>query len=110
MASIGLTLADGKGDSQKGLIADVLWNSPAFNAGLAPGMTVLAVNDIGFSPEVLRAAITEAKTSGKPIRVLAKNLDTFTTFNIEYRDGLRYPHLTRGSQSDRLSQIIARRK
>ncbi|MEO8161155.1 MAG: M61 family peptidase [Arenimonas sp.] len=109
MASVGLLLAAGGDDNEAGLISDVLWSGPAFDAGMAPGMTVVAVNDIKFSAEGLRAAITDAKTSGKPIRLLARNLDTFTTFNVDYRGGLRYPHLTRGEGSDRLSQIVARR-
>jgi predicted metalloprotease with PDZ domain len=110
MGSIGLSLADGEGDSDAGLIDDVLWNGPAFNAGLAPGMTVVAVNDIGFTPDGLRAAIALAKANGKPIRLLTKNLDTFATFSLEYRGGLRYPHLVSAGQGDRLGQIIARRR
>lgn len=110
MGSVGLLLADGDGDSDAGLIDDVLWNGPAFNAGLAPGMTVVAVNDIQFSAEGLRAAITMARTGKAPIRLLVKNLDTFATFNLDYRDGLRYPHLVRAGNGDRLAQIIAKRK
>ena len=109
MGSVGLSLAAGGDDTEAGLIADVLWSGPAFDAGMAPGMTVVAVNDIKFSADGMRAAITDAKTSGKPIRLLARNLDTFTTFNVDYRGGLRYPHLTRSAGSDRLSQIAAKR-
>jgi predicted metalloprotease with PDZ domain len=110
MDSLGLSLADGDGDSEAGLVADVLWNGPAFKAGLAPGMRVVAVNDIEFKADGLRAAITAAKSAGKPIRLLGKNLDTYTTYSVDYRGGLRYPHLTRAGNGDRLGAIIAPRK
>jgi predicted metalloprotease with PDZ domain len=110
MASIGVSLDDGKGDGEAGVIGDVLWNGPAFNAGLAPGMRIVAVNDLEFSAERLRTAISDAKTTGKPIRLLGKNLDTYTTYSVDYRGGLRYPHLTRAGGSDRLGEIIARHK
>jgi hypothetical protein len=76
---------------------------------VAPGMSLVAVNDIAYSPEELKRAITEAKT-GKPLRLLTRNLDSFRAMNVDYRGGLRYPHLVRSTQPDRLSQIVARRK
>ncbi|HEX2595723.1 MAG TPA: hypothetical protein VHL61_04610, partial [Luteimonas sp.] len=106
MASLGLVVST---DNGGGKVSDVLWNGPAFNAGLAPGMSLVAVNDIAYSPEELKRAITEAKT-GKPLRLLTRNLDSFRAMNVDYRGGLRYPHLVRSTQPDRLSQIVARRK
>ena len=106
MDSIGLRLANGDGDDAAGLIDDVRWAGPAFDAGLAPNMTVVAVNGLEFKPDILRAAIVDAKAKGGTIKLLAKNLDTFATFEVNYRGGLRYPHLVRAAGPDRLAEII----
>lgn len=76
-----------------GTISDVLWGSPAFNAGLAPGATLLAVNGKAYDPDLLKAAITAAKTGKDPIVLLVKVDDTFKTVSLNYHDGLRYPVL-----------------
>ena len=103
--SLGLNLS-----SKDGRISDVLWNGPAFNAGLAAGMKLIAVNGINFSSDELKDAITAAKGNAKPIDVLIENLDHYDTLHIDYHDGLRYPHLERVSgRKDRLSDILAAR-
>jgi hypothetical protein len=39
---------------------------------------------------------------------LARNYDSYSTFKVDYRDGPKYPHLTRVTeQQDRLGEIIA---
>ena len=67
--------------------------SPAANAGLAPGMRLVAVNGRKWSPDILRDAITRAKTGKDPIELLAENGDFFQTYLIDYHGGERYPHL-----------------
>ena len=80
--------------SDGGRIADVRWDGPAFKAGVAPGGTLVAVNGREYKPERL-AATNDAKASNAPIELLVKNGDLYRTFKIDYRDGLRYPHLER---------------
>jgi len=103
--SIGLTVAqDG------GRIADVRWNGPAFQAGIAPGSTLVAVNGREYKPERLAEAIRLAKTGSAPIELLVKNGDRYQTSRVDYRDGLKYPHLERiPGTVDRLSAILAPR-
>jgi predicted metalloprotease with PDZ domain len=85
-ASVGLTLAtDGK-------IKDVIWDSPAFDAGLTVGAEVVAVNSRAFSGERLARAIAAAM-QGEPLELLVKSGERFRTAAIEYRGGLRFPHL-----------------
>lgn len=106
MYSIGLRV--GSGGENAGRIFDVLWNGPAFKAGLAPGMQLIAVNGRAFTPEVLSQAITEAKNSAAPIRLLIKNLDYYTSYDVDYHGGLQYPHLERVKGApDYLDAIIA---
>ena len=53
-----LGLAIGKDDN----VVEVYWGSPAFKAGIAPGMTLVAVNARAYSPALLRDAIKDAQT------------------------------------------------
>ena len=46
----------------------------------------------------------------QPIALLVQDLDYFKTVNVDYHDGLKYPHLERmGSTEDRLTAIISRK-
>jgi predicted metalloprotease with PDZ domain len=102
--SIGIGFGDGN------TITTVQWDSPAFNAGIANGQQVIAVNGQQYSAEVLRRAITAAKDSTAPIELLIRSGDSYRTVALDYHDGLRYPHLERISGTpDRLGQILAPR-
>jgi predicted metalloprotease with PDZ domain len=104
--SIGLFLGTGADDA--GQVMDVLWGSPAFTAGLAPGMVVVAVEGRKFDPESMDEILRNARSGKAPIEILARNYDSYSTFKVDYRDGPKYPHLTRVAQEqDRLSEIIA---
>jgi predicted metalloprotease with PDZ domain len=86
--SLGISVAN-----SDGTISDVLWASPAFNAGLAPGATLVAVNDKAYDSDGLKAAVTAAKTGKDPIKLLVKVGDDYKTVSLDYHDGLRYPVL-----------------
>ncbi|RUL63009.1 M61 family peptidase [Dyella dinghuensis] len=102
--SIGLVV------NQSGRIADVQWNGPAFQAGLVPGLSIVAVNGRDFSIDSLKDAIDAAKISQAPIQLLVKNVDVYSTVNIDYHGGSRYPHLVRGDGKDVIGAIVAPRK
>ena len=102
--SIGLIV------NQNGRIADVQWNGPAFQAGLVPGLSIVAVNGRDFSLDSLKDAIDAAKTSQAPIELLVKNVDVYSTVKIDYHGGSRYPHLVRGDGKDVIGAIVAPRK
>ncbi len=105
MFSIGLQLD--MEDKNKGAVQDVLWNGPAYKAGLAPGMQIIAVNGRAFTPEVFRDAIRRAQGSTAPIQLLVKNQDFYQIYSVDYHGGLRYPHLRRiETRPDYLDQII----
>jgi predicted metalloprotease with PDZ domain len=94
MFSIGLML-DGS-EHGKGTVQDVLWDGPAFKAGIGPGMKLVAVNGRAFDADkdVLKDAIAAAKGGKAPIVLLLRQQDTYMTFNVDYHDGLKYPVLT----------------
>ena len=102
--SVGLTL------NREGRIIGVLWDGPAFKAGLTVGDQILAVNGIAYDAERFKEAITAAKASA-PIALIVRDGDHFRTVAIDHRGGLRYPRLERiAGTPDRLSAIYAPRK
>ena len=103
--SIGLTMA------KDGEINDVRWDGPAFKAGVSTGATLVSVNGKAYTQDVLKDAITAAKSDKTPIQLLLKYQGGFKTVPVDYRDGLQYPHLVRVEGTpDYLSQIITARK
>lgn len=102
--SLGVTL------NREGDVTGVLWDSPAFNAGLTVSTRIAAVNGIAYDADRLKKAISEAK-SGKPIELLLKNGDHYRTAAITYTGGLRYPRLERiEGAPDLISKIYEPRK
>ncbi|AXK72777.1 M61 family peptidase [Lysobacter sp. TY2-98] len=102
--SLGLSIGkDGK-------VSDVRWDSPAFNAGIGSGMTIVAVNDREYSKDVLSDAVKAAKDDKAPIRLMVKSFDRYQTIPVDYHGGLRYPHLERiAGKPDLLTSIYAPR-
>lgn len=104
-SSLGVTLK-----SEDGMVSDVILGLPAANAGIGPGMKVVAVNGRRFTPELLKTAIAEAKSGSAPIELLVENADFFRTHRVDYHGGLRYPHLVRAEgQEDRLAAVLKAR-
>lgn len=100
--SVGFTVTD------KGELRDVRWNGPAFKAGLAPGMTIVGVDGKDFNGDNMKQAITAAKGGSTAITLLVKDFDEFKTLQVDYHDGLKYPHLVRAEGApDYLSQLYA---
>ena len=102
--SVGLSIG---GD---GTLQEVIWDSPAFQAGLVAGAKVLAVNGLAYERDVLKDAITAAQGGG-PLELLVERGQRYRTARIEYRGGLRFPHLEpiEGARP-RLLEILAPRR
>jgi predicted metalloprotease with PDZ domain len=80
---------------------DVLPGSPAYDAGLAPHMMILAVDGRVY-------AIAHPR-DGK-ITLIVRNFDSVETHEIKYAGGVRHPHLERIPEThDYLSEILAAR-
>ena len=92
-----------------GTLQEVLWESPAFEAGLAVGAQIVAVNGRAYAGEELTQAVVDAAL-GRAIELLVKRGRTHRAVSIEYRGGLRYPHLrpVAGARK-RLDEILAPR-
>jgi predicted metalloprotease with PDZ domain len=85
--SLGLRLGN------DGTVQDSMVGGLAYQAGITSGMRVVAVNDRAFTPDLLHDALTAAKNSSQPIRLLVLNDDYYKTCAIDYHGGERYPHL-----------------
>jgi len=93
-----------------GVISEVVWDSPAYKAGLAAAATTLvAVNGRAFSGDVLKDAVVQAKDGG-PLDLLVRTGDRYRTVSVEWRGGLYYPHLEAIAQGgDRLNDVLQAR-
>jgi predicted metalloprotease with PDZ domain len=107
--SIGLVL------SEDGWVIDTIEGMPAAQAGIGPGMKVLAVNgrrftDPRFPGDVLRDALKAGKNTSEPLQLLIENTEYYKTYKLDYHGGEKYPHLVRDeSKPDMLSDIIKAR-
>jgi predicted metalloprotease with PDZ domain len=84
--SIGLSL------SSDGKIGEVLWESPAFRAGLTTGSQILGVNGRTYDADVLKRAIACA-AQGETLELLVKSGKRNRDVRIDCPGGHRYPHL-----------------
>ncbi len=98
--SLGLELRE------DGTITDTIEGMPAAQAGIGPGMKLIAVNGRHYSAEILRDALKAGKSSTAPLELLVENTDYYKTYKLDYHGGERYPHLVRDeSKPDLLSEI-----
>jgi len=97
--SLGLVL------SKDGAITGVAWDSPAFNAGLSVGSSIVAVNSRAFDTLELKEVIASKKS---PIELLVRTGDIYRNVEIQYTDGLRYPRLEKlDSKATSLDDLLS---
>lgn len=106
-----LTLSLGMVVKSDGAVEDVEIGGPVQKAGIAPGARITSINGRQFTPALLRDAVQMAGNGGEPIELVVKNGDYFSTHNVDYRGGEKYPHLERASgRPDLLADIVRARK
>jgi predicted metalloprotease with PDZ domain len=101
--SLGLLL------QEDGTIIDVVRDSAAWNAGLAPDMKVLSVNQRPWSPQGLRDAVVADSTSTAPLSLSVRNGSQTFWGNVDDYRGARYPHLERNTAQDLMGDILKSR-
>ena len=86
---------------------DVLWDGPGFRAGLGKGMQLVAVDGETYTPDGLKRALEASEQGTHAIELLVKSGNRYRTLLLEYRGGLRYPHLQRSAATPaRLDEIL----
>jgi len=74
----------------------------------AEDLAIVAVDNMAYTAEKLRAAVKAAKGAGKPVSLIVNTNGQFRTVSIDYHGGLRYPHLERTSTGEAgLDRLIA---
>jgi predicted metalloprotease with PDZ domain len=86
--SLGLVIG------KNGHVAQVVWDGPAFKAGLTNAAEIVAVNGRTYSDAAIRDAVTAAKNGTEPIRLIVKSGSRVREVAIPYAAGHRYPRLT----------------
>jgi predicted metalloprotease with PDZ domain len=103
MFSIGVTV------SASGVLNEVIWGGPAFEARLVAGSSILAVNGEEYAADALKRGISAAG-SGEPLVLIVKDGKRHRTVEIKYTQGLRYPYLEPVADMRRLDHILAPRR
>ncbi|HZD93216.1 MAG TPA: M61 family peptidase, partial [Candidatus Sulfotelmatobacter sp.] len=105
--NIDLSFSLGFIASKEGEVRDVITGSPAYAAGLGAGMKVIGVNGRKWSKDVVRAALRGGMHSQQPLSLLTENGEYYTTYQVNYHEGERYPHLVRvEGQPNLLDEMI----
>jgi predicted metalloprotease with PDZ domain len=106
--SIGLLIDASEADT--GTLVDVIPDSAAARAGLAPGMKLLAVNGRRYTGDLLKVALKESVSSKVPIELISENREFITVHSLNYHGGERYPRLERlPAKPDLLTSILSPR-
>ena len=92
-----------------GEITQVIWDGPAFDAGLAVSNRIVAVNGRAYSDSGLKDAIRSAKGTKEPIHLIVQAGDYFRNVDIQWNGGLRYPKLERTGGKPTLDLLLAPR-
>ncbi len=102
--SLGLVMG------KAGAVSAVIWDSPAFEAGLTVGDTVVAIDGREYSDDRLIAAVKAAKGTKTAIKLLVKSDTRYRELAIDYHQGLRYPRLEKiGTGEGGLDRLLAPR-
>ena len=98
--SLGLTLG------ADGAVNESIYGSPAWQAGIGPGMKVVGVNGRVYTHDGLQDALE----AGQPVELLTIVDDYYKTFTVDYRGGPKYPHLVQqDGKPDLLDDLIKAR-
>lgn len=94
---------EARGDGE---LVDVIPGSPAYAAGIGPGMKIIAINGRLWSKDVLKEAVRASKENQKPLELLLANAEFVKSYSVDYHGGLQSPHLERTQGDDLLDEIL----
>jgi len=102
--SLGMTV-DANGE-----VSDPVWDGPAFRAGILTGTTIVAVDSLAFTIDGLRLAIERARRDKRPIQLIVRRGNRFSTLALDYAGGLSWPWLEPASPGSKpLDRLLAPR-
>jgi predicted metalloprotease with PDZ domain len=101
-----LTYSLGMVIGREAKITDVLWEGPAFKSGFTVGTQIVAVNGLAFDADRLKTLVKNNKAGSEAMEFIVKNGDRYRTIRVDYRGGLRYPHLERAGNGEASLDVI----
>ncbi len=103
--SLGMTI------DKDGVATGIQWDGPAFKADIINGTKIVAVEGLSYNRERIEAAIRAATDGKTPVRLIVERGGRYRNIEIDYRGGLRWPHLEKtGSGPDWFDQLLAPRR
>jgi len=107
---INLAFSLGMIVGKDGEVTQVIWDSPAFNAGLSNAAQIIAVNGRTYSDDGIRDAVAAAKGGRDPIHLIVKSGNRVREVAIQWTSGPRYPKLEKVASGDgSLDRLLAPR-
>ncbi|MEY3657881.1 MAG: hypothetical protein RL425_642 [Pseudomonadota bacterium] len=107
---INLTYSLGMSVNKNGHLSTILWDGPAFKAGLTTAAEIVAVNGKLFSEDALRNAVAQAEGGRDPIKLIVKIGKRVKEVAIEWAGGHRFPRLEKVGLGDgSLDKLLAPR-
>lgn len=89
-------------------VSAVIWDGPAYKAGLTVGTEIVGVGGRPYTPEAMKEAIVAAKATGAPIALLVKKYDRFEDVTLDWKGGLRYPRFEKTTAGEgALDRLLA---
>jgi predicted metalloprotease with PDZ domain len=99
--SIGLLLGSA------GIVNDVIFGSPAWQAGIGPGMRLLTVDKQRWSPGAWRSALASSSKAGGKFVFEVETSHGLETLTVAYEGSDRFPHLQADpARFDMLDEIL----
>ena len=89
----GLDYSLGFAADADGRIDRVIWDGPAFRAGLRAGDRIVAVGDRAFAADALRDAVRAASRPGDSVELRIGSGDDLRTVRLAWSGGMRHPAL-----------------
>jgi predicted metalloprotease with PDZ domain len=107
---VNLSFSLGMVVGKNGHLTQVIWDGPAFEAGLTIAAEIVAVNGIAYSEGVLREAVAAAKGGREPIRLIVKSGRSVREVPVMWTGGHRYPRLEKvGTGEGSLDRLLMAR-
>ena len=86
------------------MVTDTVEGMPAAQAGIGPGMKVIAVNGKKVLKGRAAGCIAGGKNSSAALELLVENTDYYKTFKLDYHGGEKYPAPGAGRNQARLAE------